>query len=255
MLSRCFIAALLVLLSVGVCMAVDDSQRVKTLADEITGLNRLAGVSIEVESFTLPENDDTPIRLFKEHLVTGSLWKISYKVDSLQHANKVNPHIVGFDVYADVSTGQVLKVVSRDDPAIPEQYQTGIEISNKEIASILTEDMYVIQDRLPAVVPTFKFADMIMGNGVTARHYECYYFLFQHRSIDGGQIVPAWLVILYGTEPIRSLGPVEHRPSRHLPLAERYRRTFEIQMLDAKSGELLLRGSSVGSNDDTADQN
>lgn len=233
---------------------VTASETAKSIAAQITGLDGLSDVRVTANLVTVAKaDDDTPLSPVKNLLINRSLWKVSYEVDSLVHPNRVNPHIRGFDAYVDVSTGQVLKVVSRDDPNMSEQYRTGIEVSNKEIASILTEDVYVVQDRLPTVVPTFKFADMIKGNGAIARHYECYYFLFQHRSIDGGQIIPAWLVILYGTEPIRSLGPAEHRPARHRSLAESYRRTFKLLILDAESGEVLLRGSTVGSNDDSFD--
>lgn len=233
---------------------VNASETAKSIAAQITGLDGLSDVRVTANSVTITkDDDDTPLSPAKDLLINRPLWKVSYEVDALVHPNKVNPHIRGFDTYVDISTGQVLKVVSRDDPNMPEQYRTGVEVSNKEIASILTEDVYVVQDRLPTVVPTFKFADMIMGNGIIARHYECYYFLFQHRSVDGGQIIPAWLVVLHGTEPIRSLGPTEHRPARHRSLAESYRRTFKLLMLDAESGDVLLRGSTVGSNDDLFD--
>ena len=54
---------------------------------------------------------------------------------------------------------------------------------------------------------------------------------------------------------VRVGGPNPYKNSvlRHLSLAERYRRTFKLLMLDAKSGDVLLRGSTVGTNDDTFD--
>ena len=76
------VVALAVPFFVSICVA-DESDKAVKLADDITGLNRLADVRVDAESFMLPEDDDTPIRLFKEHLLKGSLWKVSYKVDAL----------------------------------------------------------------------------------------------------------------------------------------------------------------------------
>jgi hypothetical protein len=247
MLSRCFVTALVVLLLVGVCMA-NDSQSAKTLADEVTGLNRLTGVSIEVESFTLPEDDDTPIRLFKEHLVNGSLWKISYTVDALRHENGVNPHIVGFDVYVDVSLGRVLKIVSRDAEGLPQQFRKGIEVSNKHIRSMFKRN-YRVENALPTVTPTFKLADFLAGKGVKCRHYECYYILY--RGHNSNTVVPKWMVIRYGTEPHPPLGPIATRPRTLRTLADGYLRTFEIHFVDAMSGEWSPYAFITGENSDT----
>ena len=89
---------------------------------------------ITTDPVTIAEaDDDTPWFLAKKLLINRPLWKVSYEVDALAHSNKVNPHIRGFDVYVDVSTGQVLKIVSRDDPNMPEQYRTGIRVSKKRL--------------------------------------------------------------------------------------------------------------------------
>ena len=237
-------------------VSVNEYETAKRIAAKITGLDTLANVRITTDPVTIAEpDDDTPWFLAKKLLINRPLWKVSYEVDALVHSNKVNPHIRGFDVYVDVSTGQVLKIVSRDDPNMPQQYRTGIRVSKKAIASFLNDDMYVIQDRLPLSTPTFKFADMIKMRGAIARHYECYYFLCQQHPMDGGQIIPAWLVILYGTEPIQaSGGPNPKRNPRHYTLAEKYRRTFEIRMVGADSGkDVGVRMFAVGTNDDTFD--
>lgn len=260
MLLRCLVrligvAALAVPLSVSICVAGESEKAIK-LADDITGLNRLADVRVDAESFTLPEDDDTPIRLFKEHLLKGSLWKVSYKVDALQHENKVNPHIVGFDVYVDVSIDKVLKIVSRDAEGLPEQFRKGIEVSNREVRSIFKHDHH-IENALPAATPVVKLADLFARWGRICRHYECYYMLF--RAPNSDEAVPRWLVIIYGADP--SIEPSgggateDSEKPRKRPkvrkLADGYFRTLEIHSVDAMSGKSWPYAFIMGENTDT----
>lgn len=260
MLSRCFarltgIVALAVPFSVGICVAGESEKAVK-LADDITGLNRLADVRITAKSFTLPEDDDTPIRLFKDHLLKGSLWKVSYKVDALQHENKVNPHIVGFDVYVDVSIGKVLKIVSRDAEGLPEDFRKGIEVSNRHVRSIFEHNPHYIKDVLPTVKPTFKLADFLAGKGIICRHYEFYYILLGYPNSD--KMVPMWLVIIYGAdlsiEPSGGAAEDAEKPRKRpkvRKLADGYFRTLEIYYVDTTSGELWPYAYIMGENTDT----
>ena len=89
----------------------------------------------------------------------------------------MNPHIVGFDVYVDVSIDKVLKIVSRDAEGLPEEFRKGIEVSNREVRSIFKENPRYIKDALPTVKPTFKLANLLAGKGIICRHYEFYYIL------------------------------------------------------------------------------
>lgn len=261
MLLRCFVrltgvVALAVPFSIGICVAGESEKAIK-LADDITGLNRLVDVRVDAESFTLPEDDDTPIRLFKEHLLKGSLWKVSYKVDALQHENKVNPHIVGFDVYVDISIGKVLKIVSRDTEGLPEEFRKGIEVSNQQVRSIFEHNPRYIKDALPTVKPTFKLADFLVGKGIICRHYEFYYIL--RGAPNNDKVVPSWLVIVYGADP--SIEPSgggateDSEKPRKRPkvrkLADGYFRTLEIYYVDVMSGELWPRAFIMGENTDT----
>ena len=238
------------------CVAGESEKAIK-LADDITGLNRLADVRVDAESFTLPADDDTPLRLFKEHLLKGSLWKVSYKVDALQHENKVNPHIVGFDVYVDVSIDKVLKIVSRDAEGLPEEFRKGIEVSNREVRSIFKENPRYIKDALPTVKPTFKLANLLAGKGIICRHYEFYYILGGDPNND--KAVPMWLVIIYGAapsiEPSGGGATEDSEKPRKRPkvrkLADGYFRTLAIHYVDAMSGEWLGFAYIMGENTDT----
>lgn len=225
------------------------------VANRITGLNELSNVQITVNEVRIAEDaDDTPLPPVRQRLIDRPLWKVSYSIDKLVHRNKVNPYIVGFDAYIDISAGQLLKIVSRDAPDLPEEYQTGIKVSNQAIASDLNLNRYWwVPDQLPLNTPSFRFVDMLKGNGAIARHYECYYFFFKHHEADGGTILPAWMIILHGTEPVPPLGPPEYRPTVFPSLAEKYRRTFEMRLFDATSGERFGGSLSVGSNEDTFD--
>lgn len=252
MLLQCFAhlicVIVLIFLSVGVCVA-NDSQTAKTLANGITGLNTLTGVSIDVKSVELAEDDDTPIPLFKDRLIAGSLWKVSYKIDALQHENKTNPHIVGFDVYVDISIGRVLKIVSRDAEGLAEQYVKGIKVSNRQVRSIFKNNPRRIKDAFPTVNPTFKFVDFLIGKGIECRHYECYYILSPVPNNDNP--IPRWLIILYGTEPHHPLGPIETRPLNPPKLADGYLRTFQMHFVDAMSGQRSPYAYITGFNTDT----
>ena len=255
MLLRCFVfligvVALAVPFSVGICVAGESEKAIK-LADDITGLNRLADVCVAAESFTLPEDDDTPIRLFKEHLLKGSLWKVSYKVDALQHENKVNPHIVGFDVYVDVSIGKVLKIISRDAERLPEEFRKGIEVSNRHVRSIFEHNPRYIKDALPTVKPTFKLADFLVGKGKICRHYEFYYILLGAPNSD--KVVPSWLVIIYGADPsIEPSGGINPtRRPKVRKLADGYFRKLEIHYVDVMSGKRGPYAYLMGENTDT----
>lgn len=225
------------------------------VANWITGLDELPNVQITVNEVRIAEEtDDTPLPPVRQRLIDRPLWKVSYSIDKLTHRNKVNSHIVGFDAYIDLSAGQLLKIISRDAPDLPEEYRTGIKVSNRAIASDLNLNRYWwVPDQLPLNAPSFRFVDMLKGNGAIARHYECYYFLFKYPEADGGTIIPAWLIILYGTEPIPPLGPPGYRPTVFPSLAERYRRTFTMHLFDATSGERFGGSLSVGSNKDTFD--
>ena len=224
------------------------------VANQITGLDELSNVQITANAVTIAEAaDDTPLLPVKQKLINRPLWKVSYAVDALQHRNKVNTHIAGFDAYIDSSTGQMLKIISRDAPGLPEKYQTGIRVSNQHIASSLGKNRFWISDRLPLTAPSFRFVDMIKGNNLIARHYECYYFLYQHNEAAGGTIIPAWLIIQYGTERFFPLGPPEHRQTVLPSLAEKYARTFRMSIIDATSGETLRAFWATGKNDDTFD--
>ena len=234
-----------------------ESEKAIKLADDITGLNRLADVRVDAESFTLPEDDDTPIRLFKKHLLKGSLWRVSYKVDALQHENKVNPHIVGFDVYVDVSIDKVLKIVSRDAEGLPEEFRKGIEVSNRHVRSIFKHNPDYIKDALPTVKPTFKLADLLVGKGIICRHYEFYYILLGDPNND--KAVPTWLVIIYGAapsiEPSGGGATEDSEKPRKRPkvrqLADGYFRTLEIHYVEAMSREWLGVAHIMGENTDT----
>lgn len=234
---------------------VEVATNVIDAANRITGLDELPNVQITVNEVRIAEEAaDTPLPLVRQRLINRPLWKVSYKIDELVHRNKVNPHIVGFDAYIDISAGQLLKIVSCDAPDLPEEYQTGIKVSNQAIASDLTLNRYWwVPDQLPLNAPSFRFVDMLKGNGTIARHYECYYFLYKHHEADGGTIIPAWMIILYGVEPLPPLGPPEHRPTVFPSLTKKYRRTFTMYLFDAMSGEVFGGNHSVGSNEDTFD--
>lgn len=224
-------------------------------ANTIVGLDRLADVRIKAAAFMLPENDDTPILSVKKRLLDSRhLWKVSYQVDVLAHKNKVNPHIVGFDVYVDIAEGQVLKIISRDVEGLAEEFRKGIEVSNQQIRYRQRYNQY-IQWNLPAVAPAFTLGDFLVGSGKICRHYECYYILC--RTHNGDKAVPRWLLILYGTEPIQGSGGIEmaYPPEqRTFPkprtLADGYVRTFEIHFVDAMSGERLPFAYITGKNTD-----
>lgn len=230
------------------------------VANRITGLNELPNVRVTANEVRIEEAaDDTPLPPVRQKLINRPLWKVSYEIDALEHRNKINPHIVGFDAYIDTSTGLMLKIVSRDAPGLPEAYRTGIQVSNQQIASILSRDGFWVPDRLPLTAPNSKFVDKVKGNGIIARHYECYYFLYKQDEVEN---IPAWLIIRYGTEPYPSLNrfePEDFRdpqlrpPAIPPPLAERYVRTFELHVIDAMSGKELLAGLVKGANEDTFD--
>jgi hypothetical protein len=74
--------------------------------------------------------------------------------------------------------------------------------------------------------------------------------------------IPAWLNIIYGTEPFRPafrldsedfVIPQPQQNAEPKPLAERYTRTFEMGVVDAMSGEELLGVLAKGTNEDTFD--
>ena len=220
--------------------------------NQITGLDELSNVQITANAVTIAAAaDDTPLLPVRQKLINRPLWKVSYQIDVLQHHNTVNPHIVGFDAYIDTSTGQLLKIVSRDAPGLPEKYRTGIRVSNPHIASSLDRNRFWVPDSLPLTAPSFRFVDMLKGNGLIARHYECYYFLYKQKDVEGGAIIPAWLIIRYGTERFFPLGPSEHRPAVLPSLAEKYARTFRLSIVDATSGETLRAFWATSANEDT----
>ena len=181
-------------------------EKVIQFSNMITGLDGLASVRITAAPLTLSEDDDTPIPLIKKRLSDSEhLWKVSYQVDALRYENKVNPHIVGFDVYLDIARGHVLKIVSRDAEGLAEVFRKGIEVSNQQIRSIFRHYPYIMR-RMPANTPAFTLRDLLVSNDVICRHYECYYILY--RVPDGDKpdkVFPMWLITLYGTEPIRPL--------------------------------------------------
>lgn len=218
------------------------------LSNTITGLDSLAGVRITAAALTLPEDDDTPILSIKKRLLDSKdLWKVSYQVDALRHQNTVNPHIKGFDVYFDIARAKVLKIVSRDAEGLPHQYQKGIEVSNQQIHSSFSQNLY-IEWRLPAVTPAYTLGDFLTGKGKIYRHYECYY-IFPFNSER-----PKWLIIAYGGEPsIEAMGnPAKAgTPRKRRTLADGYFRTLEIGFVDAMSGEWVPSSYTTGDNDDT----
>ena len=226
------------------------------IANRITGLNELPNVQITVNKVWITEAaDETPVPLVRQRLINRPLWKVSYKIDELVHRKKVNPHIVGFDVFVDSPTDQVLKIVSRDAPGLPEEYRIGIKVSNQEIASYLNWKRYWLSNQLPQTPPRFRFVDKLTGSyGSIVRHYECYYFLFKYPVVDGGAIIPAWMIIYYGTEPMRPSGGAFYPQSPIvLSLAEKYQRTFQMHRYDAMSGEMLGGWYATGTNEDTFD--
>ena len=226
------------------------------VANRITGLDELPNVQIAVNEVRITEAaDDTPVPLVRQRLIDRPLWKVSYKIDELVHRKKVNPYIVGFDVYVDTSTDQVLKIVSRDAPGLPKEYQIGIKVSNQEIASYLNGKKHWLSNQLPQTPPNFRFVDKLTGSyGSIVRHYECYYFLFKYPVVDGGAIIPAWLIIYYGTEPMPPSGGAFYPQSPIvLSLAEKYKRTFQMHRYDATSGERLGGWYVTGTNKDTFD--
>lgn len=226
------------------------------VANQITGLNELPNLQITANKVWITEAaDDTPVPLVRQRLINRPLWKVSYKIGELVHRKKVNSHIVGFDVYVDTSTDQVLKIVSRDAPGLPEEYRIGIKVSNQQIASYLNENKYWLSNQLPQTPPGFRFVDKLKGMyGAIVRHYECYYFLFKYPEVDGGAIIPAWMIIYYGTEPIPPSGGAFYPQSPIvLSLAEQYRRTIQMYRYDAMSGKMLGGWSTTGSNEDTFD--
>lgn len=226
------------------------------VANRITGLNELPNVQITANEVWITEAaDDTPVPLVRQQLINRPLWKISYKIDELVHRKKVNPHIVGFDVYVDTSTNQVLKIVSRDVPGLPEEYRIGIKVSNQEIASYFNSKRHRLSNQLPRTPPNFRFVDKLTGSyGSIVRHYECYYFLFKYPVVDGDAIIPAWLIIYYGTEPMPPSGGAFYPQSPIvLSLAEKYKRTFQMHRYGATSGERLGGWYVTGTNEDTFD--
>ena len=233
---------------------VEISKNAIDVANRITGLDELPNAQITAYEVRIAaETDDTPLPSVKQRLINRPLWKVSYKINELMHRNKVNPYIIGFDVFVDLSTSQLLKIVSRDAPGLPEEYRIGIKVSNQAIAFSLNLNRYWVPDQLPLNAPNFRFVDMLKGNGGIARHYECYYFFYKHLEADGGTTIPAWMIILYGVEPLSPLGPPEYRPTVFPSLAEKYRRTFAMYLFDAMSGEVFGGTHSVGSNEDTFD--
>ena len=229
------------------------SETAKRVASDVTGFDALDSVQITVTEVTVSASaDTTPIVLFKNEIVNTPLWKVSYVVNTMQYQNKSNSHIRGFDVYVNVGTEQVLKVVSRNAPNMTSTYRTGIEVSNRQLASILSEDSRFIKDALPTGVPAVKFADCIIKKAMSARHYEGYYILYHNPATNVS--VPAWLIVFYGTEPIHGLGPVpEGQQRRYYTLTEKYQRTFEAWVYDATSGRRGWGAQIVGTNDDTFD--
>lgn len=235
---------------------VEISKNAIDIANRITGLDELPNAQITAYEVRIAEEtDDTPVPLVRQKLINRPLWKVSYKIDELVHRKKVNPHIVGFDVYVDTSTDQVLKIVSRDAPGLPEEYRIGIKVSNQEIASYLNGKKYWLSNQLPQTPPSFRFVDKLTGSyGSIVRHYECYYFLFKYRAVDGGAIIPAWMIIYYGTEPMPPSGGAFYPQSPIvLSLAEKYKRTFQMHRYDATSGERLGGWYVTGTNEDTFD--
>ena len=226
-------------------------ERVIQLSNTITGLDRLASVRIKVDPFTLDENDDTPILSIKKRLLDSRhLWKVSYQVDALRHENMVNPHIKGFDVYLDIATGQVLKIVSRDAEELPQEYRSRITVSNQQIRSTFRHDL--IKWLLPAVTPAYTLGDFLTGAGEICRHYECYYILFRTPNRVDNKDIPMWLVIRYGTEPIEAVGvgAMENKPPpKPRTRADGYVRTFQIYFVDATSGEVSPFKFSLGEDD------
>ena len=226
------------------------------VANRITELDELPNVRITVNEVRIAEaEDDTPLPPVRERLINRPLWKVSYEVDALEFRiggrNKRNPHIVGFDVYIDTSTGQMLKIVSCDAPGLPEEYRTGIKVSNQEIASMLDLNRFWVPDQLPLTAPRIRFVDMVLRGGGIGRHRECYYFLYKRNEVEN---IPAWLTIAYGTEPLPfapRLNP--EMPVKFQPLAEKYVQTFQMSVVDAMSGEELLGAMSTGTNEDTFD--
>lgn len=256
MLSRCCITALVILFSVGICVgfaSTPDEAKAIEVSNTITGLNRLPDVRITAAAFTMPKNDDTPIRFFRNKLIEASLWKVSYKIEALQHENMTNPHIKGFDVYVDVADEKVLKIVSRDAKTLGRQFRKGIKVSNRQLRQKFRKRA-AIERALPSTIPPFDLADHFMGTGMETRHYECYYFV--HRVPNSHIIFPAWLIIYYGAEPIEALGAFANsdsppKPRKRRKLADGYVRTLEYWIYDAKDGEPLGGGQLVGKNTDT----
>lgn len=220
--------------------STEESENAKRIAATITGLDALSDVQVTATEVTVTgAEDNTPIDLFKERIIGRPLWKVSYKIDGLKrryldgrHTGKVNPYIRGFDVYVDVATEQVLKVVSRYAPNMPETYQIDIETSRKEIISYFRQKRYMIENGLPIVVPTVKFADLLRGRVPSKRHLEVYYFLY-HRTPQSKVAVPAWLVIYYGAAGFAPSGP---NPKRYMK-PEDFRRGFGVVVYDATSGK------------------
>ena len=218
-------------------------ERVIQLSNTITGLDRLASVRTKVEPFTLDENDDTPILSIKKRLVDS-------QVDALRHENMVNPHIKGFDVYLDIATGQVLKIVSRDAEELPQEYRSRITVSNQQIRSTFRHDL--IKWLLPAVTPAYTLGDFLTGDGKICRHYECYYILFRTPNRVDDKEIPMWLVIRYGTKPIEAagVGAMENQPPpKPRTRADGSVRTFQIYFVDATSGEVSPFKFSLGEDD------
>ena len=229
---------------------VNPAEEAKRIANLITGLNGLSNVQITTNEETVRSADDTtPISLFKERIIDRSLWKVSYRVETLQYNNKMNPHIRGFDVYVNGVKGQVLKIASHNAPEMPSKYRTGIVTSNKQVALILRDNAYFIDSRVPTVAPTIKFVDLIGNKGTQVRQFEAYYFLQHDR--ENNTTAPAWLVVFYGTAPIRALGATANQ--QYHTLAEKYQRTFEMWVYDATTGALGFGAQIVGTNDDTFD--
>lgn len=227
------------------------------VANRITGLNELSNVRIAASEVTIAEaEDDTPLVPVRKKIINRPLWKVSYEVNALELRDKKNPHIVGFDVYIDKANGQLLKIVSRDAPGLPEEYRKGFKVSNQEIASHLDHNRYWDPNQLPLIAPRFRFIDIVKNkkSRIIARHHECYYFLYKPNEAEN---IPAWFNILYGTEPPPSIGGPAVAELSGLKivtpsLAERYTRTFRMGMINAMSGdEVGVAAFAQGTNEDT----
>jgi len=222
-------------------LPIQDHRVAIDIANRVSGFDQLPNfseITITVQKVIVAE-DNT---VLYEWIEGRSFWKVSYFGVIVENEGERNPYINAFDVFVDVETGQVPKIVSQWKHGIDPKYKEAKRKDNKGKKHRREKKQYTLPEALPRISFLEVYKKWIDSK---VKHIEVVYMYDYDRNLE--VLVPVLYVKTYGGKVVLpAICNIQTAYSAPVSTHDSIRVTLEHLWIHAVTGEEFrkLYGSS-----------